>query len=69
MKDLKQLQIQLASVMREAGRMVREASDIVTKDKGSKNDVVTQWDVAVQDYLKKALTASGQPIFCRGAKE
>lgn len=43
-------------IAREAGRMMTQADRIEVSDKGSKENHVTNMDVAVQEYLRKALT-------------
>ena len=44
-------------IAREAGRMMVRADRIEIKDKGSKENHVTNMDVAVQKYLRERLTA------------
>ena len=43
-------------IAREAGRMMVQADRIEVSDKGTKENHVTNMDVAVQEYLRKALT-------------
>lgn len=43
------------SVAREAGRMMADSKDILVEDKGSKDNHVTNMDVAVQEFLKGRL--------------
>ena len=44
------------SIAREAGRMMSESKDISVEDKDSKDNHVTNMDVAVQEFLKERLT-------------
>jgi myo-inositol-1(or 4)-monophosphatase len=45
------------SIAREAGRMMVESKDILVQDKSSKDNHVTNMDVAVQEFLKERLLA------------
>lgn len=45
------------SVAREAGRMMVESKNVLVKDKGTKDNHVTNMDVAVQEFLKERLLA------------
>jgi myo-inositol-1(or 4)-monophosphatase len=47
---------EVMSIAREAGRMMVSADRIEVKDKGSKENHVTNMDVAVQEFLRKRLT-------------
>ena len=49
----------IISVVREAGKIVCSAEDISAKtsEKGSAADLVTAYDVAVEEFLKRELTA------------
>ena len=40
---------------KEAGRMMRDSKDLSIKDKGSKDNHVTNMDVAVQEFLRDRL--------------
>ena len=44
------------AIAREAGRMMKEADRLEVTDKGSKENHVTNMDVAVQEFLRKRLT-------------
>ena len=45
------------SVAREAGRMMSESKDVLVEDKGTKDNHVTNMDVAVQEFLRERLLA------------
>ncbi len=45
------------SVARDAGRMMAGSTDILVEDKGSKDNHVTNMDVAVQEFLRERLLA------------
>jgi myo-inositol-1(or 4)-monophosphatase len=46
------------SIAREAGRMMSESQDILVEDKGTKDNHVTNMDIAIQEFLKQKLTAA-----------
>ena len=45
------------SVAREAGRMMSESKDVLVEDKGTKDNHVTNMDLAVQEFLRERLLA------------
>ncbi len=48
---------QIVDIVRRAGDMIRNAHDVETKEKTCASDLVTKYDVAVQQFLQKELTA------------
>lgn len=47
---------EVMSIAREAGVMMTSAGDVLVSDKGSKDNHVTDVDVAVQEFLRRRLT-------------
>lgn len=46
----------LKQIILNAGKMIRNAQDIHSHEKTSFRDIVTQWDMRVQEYIKNELT-------------